>query len=108
MFPTNVWFWVFVVLVVAAIAVYAIWSRKVQVRLGLKGLEFNPADSNAKAGPNIRVAEKAKISGILKRIVGRAGTGANADGGTIEVAKGARIDGTVDEIIGDDQNRPRR
>jgi hypothetical protein len=108
MLPTNIWFWVFVVVIIAAIAVYAIWSRKVQVRLGLKGLEFTPADSNANADQKVTVAQNAEIAGRAERIVGRKVTDADAARGTTDVAGGARISGTVGEIVGLDQSKPQR
>jgi hypothetical protein len=108
MLPTNIWFWVFVVVIIAAIAVYAIWSRKVSVRLGLKGLEFTPADSNANVDSKVTVGQNAEIAGRAERVVGRKVTDAEATRGTTDVVSGARISGTVGEIVGIDQAKPQR
>jgi len=118
--PKDPWFWTFAVAVVAIVVALAIWlGKNVDLRVTARGLTFKTSndntssdhtalDSTAAAKSKVMVGEGAEISGVVGRVVGRKVEGAQALGGTTDVAKNARISGNVDEIIGYEVGSKRR
>jgi len=116
--PTNVWFWVFIAVLIAAVVVYAIWKNHgINFEFGLKGMKVGTQASPNAAPPGVtRVAEEMRLKrgAKVKNIVGNeAQSTALPANQTTEVAKGMVIgeNAEVDSIVGNritKPNEPRR
>jgi hypothetical protein len=105
--PSDVNLWIVAVVVLALVVAVAVWfGRSVNFSWSLKGFTFRTAARQEKHD-SIKVGEKAKVGGDLRRMVGVTGAG-EAQQGSVEVGKGSEIKGKVDEMIGVERGRSKQ
>ena len=101
--PKSAEFWITAIVLVLAVAVFAIWrGRDVVVKIG--GLLFKTTSNPAKPelSDKVRVAEGVKVGpdAIVGKIVGEIRPAEGQHGTDIQVARDMKVDGIVGEITG--------
>jgi hypothetical protein len=99
--PNDIGLWIVVVIAVAAVVALAIWAGN-NVVLKFKGFTFQTSDKKDKTAPtsNVKVAEQANVQGDVGRVIGKSLNQSESLGGNVEVGRGMKVGGSVDEIIG--------
>jgi hypothetical protein len=107
--PSDLEFWIVLVIAVAAVVGLAIWAGN-NVVLKFKGFVFRTADKRETQviTSNVKVAEGADLHGAVGRVVGKSLGDSDPQGGSIEVAKGMKVGGSVGEIVGLETGRRKK
>src|SRR5262245_25700639 len=106
--PNDVYFWIVVIAVIAALGILAIWRWQKNVSVAVGPVSINTSDRDAVAATpdHVTVAKGAKVDGSVGEIVGR--TGAGAGHGPTSVAEQLSVGrgGRIDRISGTNIGKP--